>query len=87
MDGEKHGPNAEVTYTSEGGSDTVLSYLVAYGYPNGTTICGRTLSAGEARSVTQIAIWYHRGYDLTAQGLSGERLDLAQLGIRFCREA
>jgi len=87
MDGEKHGPSPDATYTNEGGTDTVLSYLAAHGYPNETTICGRALGAGEARSVTQIAIWYHRGYDLTDQVVPGDKLDLVQLGIRFCQEA
>jgi len=87
MDGEKHGPSPDATYTNEGGTDTVLSYLAAHGYPNETTICGRALSAGEARSVTQIAIWYHRSYDLTDQVVPGDKRDLVQLGIRFCQEA
>ena len=46
MDGEKHGPSPDATYTNEGGTDTVLSYLAAHGYPNETTICG-TCSAQE----------------------------------------
>ena len=77
MDGELEGPGlGKVTYTCEGDADTVLGYIVANGYPNQTTIGGRALSAGEARAVTQMAIWYHRGYDLGKQGLSGEKLDL-----------
>lgn len=88
MDGELEGPGlGKVTYTCEGDADTVLGYIVANGYPNQTTIGGRALSAGEARAVTQMAIWYHRGYDLGKQGLSGEKLDLYELGVALCHEA
>ena len=88
MDGELEGPGlGKVTYTCEGDADTVLGYIVANGYPNQTTIGGRALSAGEARAVTQMAIWYHRGYDLGKQGLSAEKLDLYELGVALCREA
>ncbi|MCH3947685.1 MAG: VaFE repeat-containing surface-anchored protein [Olsenella sp.] len=88
MDGELEGPGlGKVTYTCEGDADTVLGHIVANGYPNQTTIGGRALSAGEARAVTQMAIWCHRGYDLGKQGLSGEKLDLYELGVGLCREA
>ena len=88
MDGELEGPGlGKVTYTCEGDADTVLGYIVANGYPNQTTIGGRALSVGEARAVTQMAIWYHRGYDLGKQGLSGEKLDLYELGVALCHEA
>ena len=88
MDGELEGPGlGKVTYMCEGDADTVLGYIVANGYPNQTTIGGRALSAGEARAVTQMAIWYHRGYDLGKQGLSGEKLDLYELGVALCHEA
>lgn len=86
MDGTKHGPG-EQRYTRTGNADVVLSYIIANGYPNTTAICGHSLSAGEARGVTQCAVWYHRDYDLADQGISGRQRELYLIGVQLAKEA
>lgn len=85
MDGEKDGPKDYMTFTRRGEPDTALSYIVANGYPNTTTIAGTKLSPGAARGATQIAVWHHRGYDVypaTDEGLEAQRA-----GLALCAEA
>lgn len=85
MDGAKPGPGSGgMSFVCEGRTgDVALSYLIAKGYPNTTTIRGTSLSAGEARAVTQMAIWHLRGYD--TGGLTSPRLK--SLADAFASEA
>jgi TQXA domain-containing protein len=57
-------------YTSSGlTKDVVLSYLIAHGYPNSTTLANHKLSAGDARAATQIAIWKYMSSTRAAEEL------------------
>lgn len=67
IDQHKDGPLASVGYAAYGKPDQVLSYLMAHGYPNATTICGRAFSPGEARAVTQMAIWQCCGGNVVSE--------------------
>jgi hypothetical protein len=83
MDGTLHGPNADTTYTKGGwvaDTNRPMAYALYHGWPNTTSICGHQLSDGEARAVTQIAVWLLGGYDLRDQGISDES-KLALIGV------
>ena len=93
LDGTLKGPGSgRYQYSCEGTSDTTISYLAAHGYPNSTTIRGVSLSAGDARAVTQMAIWDHRGYYVDGGNFSGmanasRKKYLYDIALAFCREA
>lgn len=93
LDGNLKGPGqGKHLYTCEGVADTVISYLAAHGYPNSSTICGVSLSGGDARAVTQMAIWDHRGWYVDGGNFSGmanasRKKYLYNIALSFCREA
>lgn len=85
LDQFKNGPKTHMTYVRTDTPNQVLSYLVAFGYPNTTTICGRTLTDGEARAVTQLAVWQYRDGKVLEQNanLNG----LRTLALQFLDQA
>ena len=85
MDGAKHGPKEEMVFTRQGDPDVALSYIIAHGYPNTTTIAGTQLSPGAARAATQVAVWHHRDFDITPATSEGEAVN--RVGLALCAEA
>lgn len=63
LDYDKEGPVDGGTLWNQG-ADAIygpLEYYIAHGYPTTTYIAGQWWSADEAETLTQLAIWIHRG--------------------------
>ena len=61
------------SYSNPHAADPGSSYILQHGYPFTTTIAGTTWSEGQARAITQIALWYYNnGYHALDENINSE---------------
>lgn len=72
-DYSRKGDVNSTSYSNPHAADPGSSYILQHGYPFTTTIAGTTWSEGQARAITQIALWYYNnGYHSLDDNINSE---------------
>lgn len=87
LDNTLGGPGyGKIEYTATETANPGISYILAHGYPVTTTIEGTDYSSGDARMITQIAIWdYEHGF--TMNTTNDEQKAEYEVGLALSAEA
>lgn len=73
VDYTKKGDVNSTSFSSPVAAGPGTSYILQHGYPYTTDIAGASWSAGQARAITQIALWYYsNGYHSLDENVNAE---------------
>ena len=73
VDYSKKGDANSTSFSNPVAADPGTSYILQHGYPYTTVIAGSSWSEGQARAITQIALWYYNnGYHSLDENINAE---------------